>query len=110
MNEILRTAALFIVAGLAEIGGGWLVWQAIREGKPLSWGVVGGLVLILYGIIPTLQREPAFGRVYAAYGGVFVVLALLWAWRVDGWQPDRYDLLGALVALLGVVIIMWPRT
>lgn len=110
MNEILRTAALFVVAGLAEIGGGWLVWQTIREGKPLSWGVVGGLVLIFYGIIPTLQREPAFGRIYAAYGGVFVVLALLWAWRVDGWQPDRYDLLGALVALLGVVIIMWPRT
>ncbi len=109
MSEILRTGLLFIVAGLAEIGGGWLIWQTLREGKPLSWGMLGGVVLIAYGIIPTLQREAAFGRIYAAYGGIFVVLSLLWAWRVDGWQPDRYDLIGALVALVGVFIIMRPR-
>jgi small multidrug resistance family-3 protein len=110
MSEIIRTGTLFVIAGLAEIGGGWLIWQAIREGRPLSWGVLGGLVLVFYGIIPTFQREAAFGRVYAAYGGIFIVLSLLWAWRVDGWQPDRTDLLGALVALIGVVIIMWPRS
>ncbi len=80
------------------------------EGRGLLLGVVGGIVLILYGVIPTLQSEPAFGRVYAAYGGVFIVLSILWGWLVDGWQPDRYDLIGAAIALVGVGIIMWGRT
>ena len=80
------------------------------EGRGLLLGVVGGIVLILYGVIPTLQSEPAFGRVYAAYDGVFIVLSILWAWLVDGWQPDRYDLVGAAIALVGVAIIMWGRT
>ena len=66
-------------------------------------------MLVLYGVIPTLQNEPAFGRVYAAYGGVFIVLSLLWGRFVDGWRPDRYDILGATIALVGVAIIMWGR-
>jgi len=106
---MLRAFFLFVLAGLAEIGGGWLVWQWLREGKGLWMGVIGGLVLVGYGVIPTLQREPAFGRVYAAYGGIFVVLSLAWAWAVDGWRPDGYDLLGAGIALAGVAIIMWGR-
>lgn len=109
MIEIVRSIALFVVAGLAEIGGGWLVWQWLREGKPWVWGVVGAAVLFAYGVIPTLQSEPAFGRVYAAYGGVFIALAIAWGWGVDGWKPDRYDLVGAGVALIGVAIIMWGR-
>jgi small multidrug resistance family-3 protein len=71
--------------------------------------LIGGIVLIAYGVIPTWQTEPAFGRVYAAYGGIFIVLSILWGWKVDGWQPDRYDLLGAGIALVGVAIIMWGR-
>jgi small multidrug resistance family-3 protein len=110
MLEILRSLFLFLLAGLAEIGGGWLIWQWLREGRGLLLGVVGGIVLLLYGVIPTLQSEPAFGRVYAAYGGVFIVLSILWGWLVDGWQPDRYDLIGAAIALVGVAIIMWGRT
>lgn len=106
---ILRSMLLFILAGLAEIGGGWLVWQWLREGKALGMGLLGGAVLLAYGVIPTLQQEPAFGRVYAAYGGVFVVLSILWAWLVDDWQPDRFDLLGAVIALVGVGVIMWGR-
>ena len=106
---ILRSLALFILAGLAEIGGGWLVWQWLRDGRGLLWGAAGGLVLVLYGVIPTLQDEPAFGRVYAAYGGVFIVLSLLWGRFVDGWRPDRFDILGAAIALVGVAIIMWGR-
>jgi small multidrug resistance family-3 protein len=104
-----RTIMLYILAGLAEIGGGWLVWQWLREGRGLQLGLLGGVVLFAYGVIPTLQSEPAFGRVYAAYGGVFIVLALAWGWLIDGWRPDRFDLLGAGIALIGVLVIIWGR-
>lgn len=106
---IIRSLLLFIVAGLAEIGGGWLVWQWLRNGRSLTWGLVGGIVLFLYGVIPTLQEEAAFGRVYAAYGGIFIVLSIVWGRLVDGWRPDRYDLIGAAIALVGVAVIMWGR-
>lgn len=74
---------LFILAGLAEIGGGYLVWLWIREGKHYLYGVIGSMILVLYGLIPTLQNFPTFGRVYAAYGGVFIILSVLWGWWVD---------------------------
>ncbi len=106
---VLRSLFLFALAGLAEIGGGWLVWQWLREGRGLLLGAIGGLILFTYGVIPTLQTEPAFGRVYAAYGGIFIVLSILWARVVDGWRPDRFDLIGAGIALVGVFIIMWGR-
>jgi small multidrug resistance family-3 protein len=107
--EITRSLFYFLLAGLCEIGGGYLVWLWLREGRSRWLAVAGALVLILYGIIPTLQ--PAnFGRVYAAYGGVFIVLSVLWGWKVDKVVPDRFDLIGGLIALLGVCIIMyWPR-
>ncbi|MFQ5849321.1 MAG: YnfA family protein [Candidatus Binatia bacterium] len=109
INQIAHSASLFLLAGLCEIGGGWLVWQWLREGRGPLLGLIGGAVLILYGIIPTFQ--PAhFGRVYAAYGGFFVVLSLVWGWFVDGNIPDRFDVLGAMIALAGVSVIMyWPR-
>ncbi len=99
----------FILAGLCEIGGGYLVWLWLREGKSLWYGAIGAIVLVLYGVVPTLQ--PAhFGRVYAAYGGVFIVLSILWGWQIDKIAPDRFDLLGGLMALIGVGVIMyWPR-
>jgi small multidrug resistance family-3 protein len=109
MLPIARSLALFLLAGLAEIGGGWLVWQWLRSDRGLILGLLGGAVLFLYGVIPTLQQEAAFGRVYAAYGGVFVVLAILWGRMVDGWRPDRYDLIGAGISLVGVAVIMWGR-
>lgn len=107
--EVIRSLALFVAAGLAEIGGGYLVWQWLRESKGLPLGVMGGAVLFLYGVIPTYQSEAAFGRVYAAYGGIFVVLSLLWGMVFDRWRPDRFDLIGAGLALLGVAVIMWGR-
>jgi len=101
---------LFLAAGLAEIGGGYLIWLWLRDAKPAWYGLVGALVLIAYGILPTLQNFPSFGRVYAAYGGVFVALAVLWGWLVDKKTPDLYDWIGAAVCLVGVSIILWaPR-
>jgi small multidrug resistance family-3 protein len=106
MSSIFHSVLLFCLAGCAEIGGGYLVWLWWRDGKPLLVGILGAVALILYGIIPTYQ--PAhFGRVYAAYGGVFVVLSVLWGWVVDGIEPDRFDVLGALLCLTGVAVIMY---
>jgi len=109
MNNITYVLALFLLAGLAEIGGGWLVWQWLRNGYDWPWGLLGALILVLYGVIPTLQPEASFGRVYAAYGGIFIILSLLWGRVVDGWRPDRFDMIGALIALIGVAVILWGR-
>jgi small multidrug resistance family-3 protein len=110
MMEIARSLFFFCLAGLCEIGGGYLVWQWLREGKHLVFGLLGAVVLCLYGVIPTLQ--PAnFGRVYAAYGGVFIVLSILWGWRIDKVSPDKFDLIGGSIALVGVFVIMYsPRS
>jgi small multidrug resistance family-3 protein len=106
---IAKSLFYFLLAGLCEIGGGYLIWLWLREGKGLWVAILGAVVLIIYGIIPTLQ--PAhFGRVYAAYGGVFVVLSILWGWQIDKIAPDKFDIIGGLIALAGVLIIMyWPR-
>ncbi len=108
--EVFKSVSYFILAGLFEIGGGYLVWLWLREGKPIWYALAGAVILVLYGVIPTLQ--PAhFGRVYAAYGGVFVALSILWGWKVDAVVPDKYDIIGGFIALTGVVIIMyWPRS
>ena len=110
MTAIAHSIALFVLAGIAELGGGYLVWLWWRGGKPWPTALAGAVVLVVYGIIPTFQ--PAhFGRVYAAYGGVFVVLSLAWGFAIDRVAPDRYDLIGAVVCLLGVAVIMFaPRT
>lgn len=108
-STITISLGLFLLAGLSEIAGGWLIWQWMRDAMPWPWGVLGGSMLFLYGVIPTFQ--PAhFGRVYATYGGFFIVLSLLWGWVVDGNKPDLFDLIGGAVTLFGVAIIMyWPR-
>ena len=107
--QILRSIGLFAAAGLAEIGGGYLVWRWLREGAPWWAGLAGAAVLFVYGVIPTLQQSN-FGRVYAAYGGVFVIMSLLWGWVFDGDQPDRLDWLGAAVISVGVGLIFFvPR-
>jgi small multidrug resistance family-3 protein len=107
--EIARSIGLFVAAGLAEIGGGYLVWRWLREGAPWWAGLIGAAVLIGYGVIPTLQRS-TFGRVYAAYGGVFVIMSLLWGWALDRHAPDRFDWIGAAVVAAGVGIIFFtPR-
>jgi small multidrug resistance family-3 protein len=109
MIDVLRSLALFLVAGFCEIGGGYLVWIWLREGRSPWYAVIGAILLVLYGIIPTLQSAH-FSRVYAAYGGVFILLSIMWGWRVDGTAPDRFDLIGAVLVLLGIAVMMyWPR-
>jgi small multidrug resistance family-3 protein len=106
---VARSVLLFLLAGLCEIGGGYLVWQWWRNGAHWSLGALGAAVLVLYGVVPTYQPAP-FGRAYAAYGGWFVVLSLAWGWAVDGAAPDRWDGAGALLCLLGVAVMMYaPR-
>ncbi len=106
---MIRSIPLFLLAGLCEIGGGYLVWLWLREGKPVWYGLLGGGILALYGVVATFQPHD-FARVYAAYGGVFIVMSLAWAMMLDGYIPDRYDIIGALIALLGVGIIYYaPR-
>ena len=109
-QTIALSILLFIVAGLLEVGGGWLVWQTVREDKQWTYAAAGVIALIGYGFVPCLQPTSDFGRVYAIYGGFFIVLAFAWAKQFDGYLPDLGDLIGAAIALSGVLVIMlWPR-
>jgi small multidrug resistance family-3 protein len=106
----VRSVALFLLAAVLEIGGAWLVWQGIREHRGWAWVGAGAVALALYGLVATAQPDAAFGRVLAAYGGVFIAGSLLWAAVADGFRPDRWDVGGALVCLVGVAMIMYaPR-
>jgi small multidrug resistance family-3 protein len=108
---VLRSVALFLLAALAEIGGAWLVWQGVRGHRGVQFVGAGILALGAYGFVATLQPDSHFGRILAAYGGVFVAGSLAWGALLDGFRPDRYDLIGAAVCLLGVSVIMYaPRT
>jgi small multidrug resistance family-3 protein len=108
---VLRSIFLFVIAALAEIGGAWLVWQGVREHRGLAWIGAGIIALGLYGFVATLQPDPHFGRILAAYGGVFVAGSLARGMLLDGFRPDRFDIIGALICLLGVAVIMYaPRS
>ncbi len=106
---VLKTIFIFILAAIFEIGGGYLIWQSIREDKPIWYGVLGGIILILYGIVATFQMSN-FAKVYATYGGVFIVMSLVWAFVFDKYIPTRYDIAGAIIVLVGVCLIYYsPR-
>ncbi|KAB1138788.1 MULTISPECIES: YnfA family protein [Micromonospora] len=108
---VVRSILLFLLAALAEIGGAWLVWQGWREHRGLLWVAAGVVALGLYGFVATFQPDPNFGRILAAYGGVFVAGSLAWGMVVDKFRPDRYDVVGAAICLVGVAIIMYaPRS
>ena len=107
---VARSVALFVAAAIAEIGGAYLVWTAIKDDRGLLVGLLGGLALALYGVVAAFQPDNEFGRVLAAYGGVFIVGSLAWGVAFDGFRPDRYDLIGAGICLVGVAVIMYvPR-
>jgi len=106
---VLGSIVLFVVAGLCEIGGGYFMWRWWRDGATLGLGLAGAVLLVCYGIVPTYQAAH-FGRVYAAYGGVFIILSIAWGWAVDRIPPDRFDVIGGLICLVGVAVIMYaPR-
>ncbi len=108
---LLRSLVLFAAAAVAEIGGAWLVWQGLREHRGWLWVGAGIVSLAIYGFVATFQPDANFGRILAAYGGVFVAGSLVWGMVLDGFEPDRYDLVGAGICLLGVAVIMYaPRS
>ena len=108
-KKIATIIFFFFLAGLLEIGGGYLVWLWLREGYSWLIGVIGGFMLFLYGIVPTFQPSH-FQRIYTTYGGFFIVTALLWGWIFEGITPDRFDVIGGIIALIGASIIFyWPR-
>ena len=110
MAEILKSLGYFILAGLCEIGGGYLIWLWLKEGQHIVYALAGAIILTIYGIIPTLQPQGNFGKIYAAYGGIFIVLSILWGWAIDNVIPDRFDIIGGFISLIGVAVIMyWPR-
>lgn len=110
MPSTLRSILLFALAAVAEIGGAWLIWQGVREHRGVAWIGAGIAALAAYGFVATLQPDPHFGRILAAYGGIFVAGSLAWGAVVDGFEPDRYDLAGAGICLVGVAVIMYaPR-
>ncbi|MGW0042852.1 YnfA family protein [Rhodococcus sp. NPDC003348] len=105
---VAKSVALFAVAAVFEIGGAWLVWQGVREHRGWLWAGLGVIALGVYGFVATLQPDANFGRILAAYGGVFVAGSLAWAMAFDGFRPDRWDVIGALICLAGVGVIMYP--
>jgi len=107
---VLRSLLLFAVAAFAEIGGAWLIWQGVREHRGVLWVGAGIVALGLYGFVATFQPDANFGRILAAYGGIFVAGSLAWGVVVDKFRPDRWDITGAIICLLGVAVIMYaPR-
>lgn len=105
---MLYSIFLFFIAAVFEVGGGYLVWIWLRDNKSIYFGVAGLILLGLYGVIATLQPQN-FGRVYAAYGGIFIVFSIFWAYFIDGFKPDKWDILGGVITLFGISIIMFAK-
>jgi small multidrug resistance family-3 protein len=106
---LLKTLAIFLVAVVSELGGTYAIWRWLRTDSPPLLGLVGAAALFGYAVVQTLQPEDRYGRLFAAYAGVFLIGAMLWGWGVDGKEPDRFDWIGAAVVLLGAVVILWGR-
>ena len=105
---MLKTIFIFLLAGICEIGGGYLIWQWLKNDKSIYYGGLGGLLLVLYGAIATFQTA-SFAKVYATYGGVFVVLSLVWVYKMENYVPDKFDVIGSIIVLIGVGIIYFGK-
>jgi small multidrug resistance family-3 protein len=107
---VARIVILFVLAAVAEIGGAWLVWQAVKENRGWIFAVLGVMALGAYGFIAALQPDANFGRVLASYGGIFIAGSLAWGIIVDGFKPTMWDWIGSAIALLGAAIIILAPT
>ena len=106
-----RAGIVYIGAALAEIAGCFGFWMWLREGKPVWWLMPGMVSLAIFAWLLTLVDSAAAGRAYAAYGGVYICASLTWLWAVEGVRPDRWDLIGAVISILGAaVILLGPRS
>ncbi|HWL58830.1 MAG TPA: YnfA family protein [Paracoccus sp. (in: a-proteobacteria)] len=106
----MPTAFAFILAALAEIAGCFAFWAWLRLGKSPLWAVPGVASLIIFACALTLVPSDAAGRAYAAYGGIYIAASLIWLWLVEGVRPDRWDMTGALICLIGAAVILFaPR-
>jgi small multidrug resistance family-3 protein len=103
----MRSALVYIGAALAEIAGCFAFWGWLRLGKPLWWVLPGLLSLAVFAYLLTLVESAAAGRAYAAYGGVYIAASLLWLWTIEGVRPDRWDLAGAAICLMGAAVILY---
>lgn len=108
--SVIQSILIFLLAGICEIGGGYMIWLSVKGDRSIWYGILGAVVMVLYGLVATLQTS-SFAKVYATYGGFFIVLSLLWAFVFDKYIPTKYDIIGAIIALIGVCIIYYsPRT
>ncbi len=106
---ILTTLGLFVFAATLEIGGGYLIWKWLKDHKGRIFGLLGALILFTYAIIPTFQPAD-FGRVYATYGGIFIIVSILWGYWIDKRKPDRFEIIGSVIVLVGVAVMFYfPR-
>jgi len=106
---VARSAAVFLVAVLCELAGTYAVWRWLREGATPFLGAAGAASLLGYAAVQSAQPSGSFGRVYAAYAGIFLVGAIVWGWLVDRRAPDRFDLIGGAVVLAGALTILLGR-
>lgn len=106
--NFIKVISIFVLAGLCEIGGGYLVWLWVKEEKPIWYGLLGAVLLISYGFVATFQPNN-FARTYAAYGGIFIIMSLIWAYKFDNFKPDKFDIVGAIVAFVGISIIFFAK-
>ncbi len=107
--NVLKTFGIYIVAATGELGGTYCYWRWLKEKGPAPLAILGLLALLGYAFVQTYQPESKYGRVYAAYAGVFLVGAMLWGWLIDGTRPDRFDIIGGAIALVGVVVVLYGR-
>ena len=106
----MKTAVVYVGAAIAEIAGCFAFWGWLRLDKPVWWLLPGLLSLVAFAYLLTLVETDAAGRAYATYGGIYIVASLLWLWMIEGVRPDRWDVAGACLCLVGAAVILWgPR-